>query len=320
MNCFEWISRSSDYLDGTLIGAKKQEADQHLDRCTDCNERYKHFRLIITAVASKPRSSVPISLQKAPFSSRLPRLDLGLKTTRWARIPWYIRTPLEAAGIVFLTLATVSIGPKLRILYEKRLEKSLSDFGQIFSESSPTQQMASNTRSSNEVGNEITKYDTSKTNDEFSSEGGEEEDAPSPTIENTNDDTNDPAHKGEDQSNENIKVGKADVWRFILRTDSPQDLRPKITTLLKTLSSEAGDSAPSSKAEGVNAPGGIQFDLVLQQSAIPKLKRQLFELAPPTPDGLADTPAGETFTWYKIKSKRALPKGKVRVVIWISQI
>jgi len=306
MNCFEWISRSSDYLDGTLIGVKKQEADEHLDRCNECNERYKHYRLIMTAVASKLRSSVPISLQKAPFTSRLPRLDIGLKTTRWGRIPWYIRTPIEAAGIVFLTLTAISIGPKLRVLYEKRLEKNLSDFSQFFSESSQSQQIASNTLSSNGG----VKYDASKTTDEFSSEG-EEEDTSSSTEETT---------QNESDSSEKIHVGKADVWRFILRTDSPQDLRPKITTLLKSLSSEEGTPALSPKIEGVNAPGGIQFDLVLQQSAIPKLKRQLFEFAPPTPDGLADTPAGETFTWYKIKSKRALPTGKVRVVIWISQI
>jgi hypothetical protein len=79
-------------------------------------------------------------------------------------------------------------------------------------------------------------------------------------------------------------------------------------------------AVPSQQIKGVNAPGGIQFDLLVPQSAVARLKQELLQLAPPPPDGLADTPAGETFTWYKIKSKRKIPAGKARVVIWISQI
>ena len=36
MNCFDWQNKCSDYLDGTMIGAPKKEADQHIERCAEC--------------------------------------------------------------------------------------------------------------------------------------------------------------------------------------------------------------------------------------------------------------------------------------------
>lgn len=296
MNCFEWVSRSSDYLDGTLIGTKKQEADAHLDECSECHQKFQRYRQILSSIAAQPRSSLPISMRKAPFSSVLPRLDLGLNHSRWQRIPWYIRTPLEATGIVLLTLAGVSIGPQVRTIYEKKIEKNLGDLSQAFTDSSPQDAPANSSALATQPINSA--EDPNKTSDEFSSEGDET--------------------GTQDSESEDIKVGNSDIWRFILRTDSPQDLRPKISAILKTLA--GGEPQISNKIEGILAPGGIQFDMVLLQSAVPKLKRQLFELAPPTPEGLVDTPAGETFTWYKIKSKQKIPSGKARVVIWISQI
>lgn len=303
MNCFEWISRSSDYLDGTLIGATKAEADAHLDTCTECNERHKQYRTLLSVLAQQPRSSLPISMRKAPFASGLPRLDLGLNRSRWQRIPWYIRTPIEAVGIVLFTLIGVSTGPKIRAFYEAKIEKSLSDFSQIFSDSIHPDSV-STTVPSQPHPSEVAAHA-----DDFSSESETDEETDSADNTPTSD------QEEETETGDEIRVGNSDIWRFILRTDSPQELKPKITAILTSL-----EAAPDGKAEGVSAPGGIQFDLTLPKASVPILKRQLFELAPPTPEGLADSPAGETFTWYKIKSKRQIPSGKARVVIWISQI
>jgi hypothetical protein len=69
------------------------------------------------------------------------------------------------------------------------------------------------------------------------------------------------------------------------------------------------------------------------QTVIPQLKSQLEKLTPlATADGTqadaeeaaeqepgARMPNGP-FTWYKNKSKRVLPSGKSRVVIWLSLI
>jgi hypothetical protein len=33
-----------------------------------------------------------------------------------------------------------------------------------------------------------------------------------------------------------------------------------------------------------------------------------------------DSKSTDTFTWYKSKSRRQIPAGKARVVIWLSQV
>jgi hypothetical protein len=304
MNCFEWLTRSSDYLDGTLTGSKKEDADTHLDSCSGCSEHYQHYRLILTSISSQPRSSLPIELRKAPFSATLPRLELSLNKSRWEQVPWYLRTAFEATGIVLLVLAGVSLGPKIRSVYEQKFEKNLSDFSQIFTESSQPETPLSRPNSSDSM-NSIA---VQRPSDEFGGEGEDEE------LSNIEEKSPNPGENPAESTD--VKVGNSDIWRFILKTDSPQDVRPKITAMLKAFLS----NSDSQQIEGINAPGGIQFDLLVPQGAVSKLKQQLFELAPPPPDGLADTPAGETFTWYKIKSKRKIESGKARVVIWISQI
>jgi predicted anti-sigma-YlaC factor YlaD len=92
MNCFEWQNRASDYLDGMLMGAGKAEADAHLDGCRECLERYKHYRILVSSVATQPRSSLPIPIRKAPLAAVLPRLDFAtFSRSRWEQVPWYFR-------------------------------------------------------------------------------------------------------------------------------------------------------------------------------------------------------------------------------------
>ena len=85
MNCFDLQNRASDFLDGNLTGSQKTEADQHLDDCRDCSERYKRYRIILTSISSQPRSALPIPIRKSPHVRRnsapghcpTPKIPLG---------------------------------------------------------------------------------------------------------------------------------------------------------------------------------------------------------------------------------------------------
>ena len=310
MNCFEWNNRSSDYLDGALIGQAKQEADAHLDTCKECSDRHKHYRLIITSIANQPRSTLPIPIRKAPLSATLPRLDMArMGRSRWEQVPWYIRTTLEGTGIVLLILLGISAGPKVRALAERNLEHNLNDFNDAVSSSgdSGSNPAALNLPLSRGGGAAAMAGDGAATDpahpaagDEFASEGNEE-------------DSSADGSDGEDNADADVRVGNAEIWRFNMKTDSPHEIRPKIVQLLTDLKV----AADTPGLGGIEAPGGIQFDLMLPQALVPPLKKQLQKLAPPAPEG---TPGGETFTWYKNKSKHPVPAGKTHVVIWLSQM
>src|SRR5690242_4271020 len=121
MNCFEWQNRSSDYLDGVLSESLKREADEHLENCSECNERNKRYRQILSSIAGQPRVAPPPSLKKAPFSAAIPRDTALLSLTQWERIPWYLRTILEGTAIVVLILGGITSAPKIRALYERKI-------------------------------------------------------------------------------------------------------------------------------------------------------------------------------------------------------
>ncbi|MCM2324588.1 MAG: hypothetical protein NDJ90_15115 [Oligoflexia bacterium] len=305
MNCFEWQNRSSDYLDGTLIGALQQEADGHLERCEACRERHKHFRQILAVLESRPRAALPIPVRGEPMTAALPRLDAAqLGKSRWQLVPWYVRTAIEATTIVLLILAGISAGPKLRVLYERGIERNLSELNQAFSDvfepeaGNGTAEL--NLPLARGKAGDAVSGDTAA--DEFVSD---EED----TAENEPGTTT-----AIDQSD--VRVGNSEIWRFIVKTDSPHRFRAKIVSILTGL--KVAPTTPG--LGGIEAPGGIQFDLLLPKGIVPGLKRQLQGIAPPAPEGQANSPMTETFTWFKNKSRRPIPEGRTRVVIWLSQM
>lgn len=324
MNCFEWHNRASDYLDGTLIGAAKREADEHLDSCKECHDRHKHYRLILTSIASQPRSALPVPIRKAPLSSALPRMDLArMGRTRWEQVPWYIRTTVEGTSIVLLILLGISKGPKIRALFERNLEKNLSEFNETIGSSGDSANDTSSLNLPLSRGNTVAGGPAGAVGpgpagaadgagadsghgaggDEFASEGNEE-------------DTSAEGSGAGEGDEGDIRVGNSEIWRFNMKTDSPHEIRPKIVQMLTSLN--VPTSTPG--LGGTEAPGGIQFDLLLPQSVVPALKKQLQKLAPPTPEGLSGSAVGETFTWYKNKSKHPIPSGQTHVVIWLSQM
>ncbi|MGK5082831.1 zf-HC2 domain-containing protein [Bdellovibrionota bacterium FG-1] len=305
MNCFEWHNRASDYLDGTLIGVLKREADEHIDACHECRERHKHYRIILTSIENQPRVPLPIPIRKSPFTAALPNLQLArLSRSKWEQIPWYLRTAIEGTSIVLLILMGISAGPKVRAIYEHRIEHNLNEFADALGTNNPggAETAALNLPLSRGKVPANQEANRGKLPDEFASEGNEEDDSEA---------------EGSGVSEEGeIRVGNAEIWRFNLKTDSPRELRVKVVEILIELKVKPNTSG----MEGIEAPGGIQFDLIIPQSVVVPLKRHLQKMAPPTPEGLSGSPVGETFTWYKNKSKSPIPSGQTRVVIWLSQL
>lgn len=307
MNCFEWQSLSSDYLDGTLELSTKQQADQHVGSCKDCNERHRRFRLILSSLASQPRSALPIPIRKSPLVSPIEKSGMRkLSKSKWQDIPWYFRTAIEGGLVALFILLGISAGPRIRSLYERSVERKVDDFSDSLAPEEPENAAARSNQISSApalpaLGGKPTTTDTS------GNDGGED-------FASSDDEDADGEEVAVDQD-ENLHVGKSEVWRFNLKSDSPGEMRPQI---IKTLS-ELGVPATLAGLNGIEAPGGIQFDLVLAQSVVTNLKHHLQKMAPLTPNA-TQASSKEPFTWYKKKSRTPIPEGKARVVIWISQI
>lgn len=306
MNCFDWQNRVSDYLDGSLMAAVKREADEHLEKCEECSSHHKHFRQILSSVTAQPRSTLPVSLRKAPLAAAPPigKIPFPERIRRWSELAWYVRVPLEGAGIVVLISVAISAGPKLRTFYERKIERSLTEYSEGFGGENAENAASTALGRGNLTGSEkqVGAPTGGATDDFAGSEGDSETD-----TSDTGDDDGDP---------QVVKATSSDTWRFNLKTDSPHDVRTKIVKILEDLKVPA--STPG--IGGIEAPGGIQFDLVVSQSIVPELKQQLEKIAPAAPTDLADSPFGETFTWYKKRSKSPVPAGQTHVVIWLAQI
>ncbi len=292
MNCFEWSNHSSDYLDGTLSKSTQDQADEHLKVCPDCTERLQHYRFIVSSISHQAKSPLPASLQKTPFTILLPHIDRAtFHSSPLERIPWYIRTILEAIGIVLAVLLAISSTPKIKALYEKSLEKNLNDFHENLNVTEPIADLThSNIPALDEKLPTLSTDPASPLGEsEISGEGEEEEDK--------------------------IHVAGSQLWRFTLKTVSPDEVRPQVVQSL----TELGVSPQTPGLGGTQVPGGIEFTLILNQSLIPHIKHTLEHLAPHSEGKTAESPGSENFSWYRVKSKHKLPEGKSQVVIWLSQ-
>lgn len=301
MNCFEWQSRSSDYLDGILVGTVREEAEAHLASCAACRGRSEHYRTILSSIGAQPRAGLPVALRKSPFAKSVSKLEMAAGSgtrSRWERAPWFVRTGIEGLAITALILVVVAMVPRLRAIYERNLQQrldsfTLADIAQD-DESSP---LARGKLSASGA-------EQSPEGDDFMSEHEEEEETPAASSSDT-------SALGE------IKVGNSEIWRFNLKTDSPRDLRTKVVGVLRNI----GISSATTGGDGVEAPGGIQFDFLANKGQIAAVKQGLQKLSVPSAQSTAgESPVNDTFTWYKNKSRRQIPAGKARVVIWLSQL
>jgi hypothetical protein len=290
MTCFQWQSRVSDYLDGTLSDPLQKDAEEHQKKCKVCGERLDHYRAILKTLAGQPRIPLPPVLKKSAKKSRLPKLEiLWMNLGRWEKLPWYIRTVIEGFGIVLVVLVGISSAPKIRALYEKSVEHSLSDYKDNINlghstpegESVPPLEVAANATQEGRA-----------SDDEIA---GEADSAPSA----------------------NGHFGHSQLWRFTLKTVSPDELRPLVVKALTEL--KIPPTTPG--LGGIQVPGGIEFDLIVPETVVSELKGILHKLVAKPGEIQSETEPekSENFSWYRVHSKQKLPDGKSKVVIWLSQ-
>jgi|GEM_PF-1513021 len=320
LNCFEWQNRSSDYLDGILIGAAKQESDEHVESCAECGDRHKHYRLIVSSINGQARSALPVPIRKSPFSASLPRLDPFSRRSRWERLPWFLRTGLEGAGIISAVLLVIVMVPRVRTIYERSIENRIDTL--LRTEPGPMARSDDDAAAvplgrGNMTGDSIRERQPGHA-DEFSSGESDSQEA---VIDSGSADESESA---EPVLGTDIRVGNAEIWRFNLKTDSPKEVRGKVVQIL------TDSKIPSATlgVGGVEAPGGIQFDILVTKETVPILKTRLEALgktlmaAAIEAGNVAEpqSPRNQPFTWYKNKSRRSIPSGQARVVIWLSQL
>jgi hypothetical protein len=217
----------------------------------------------------------------------------------------------------FVTLTSL---PKLRALYESRLQKKLDavNFAELPLTHDPRATLG---------GDEAIPADDFGGEEEEESGDGSEDGAGDDSTEGSNSGgLTKTSWEGEWDSSKKAEVSSSgrtipgsQVWRFTIRTDSPQDLRGKIQEILL----QAGTAPTSRMIHGFVAPGGIQFDVLVPADSIPKIQEALKSLSdehsPPEEASASDSPyPTQPFTWYRNRSKRPLPSGAARVVIWLS--
>jgi len=316
MNCFEWQNHSADFLDGALPEAARAEADHHLAECPDCSLRYKHYRAILASIGSQPRATLPIPVRKAPLTGSLPRPELRARMSRWQRFPWYVRTSFEALGIVCTALVIVAMVPRLRALYETSMERRLNalignEVG-FDSSSAPADTAAAAVPL---AGGNLT--EDSAGDEAVGNYEGESANASGATDDDADEIL--PASSDAPATGKDIVVGNGEIWRFNLKTDSPRDLRTRVVHILTHL------KLPSSTPGfgGVEAPGGIQFSLLVRKDLVPPLMEELKKLSAsisPEIEPNPTAPRNLDFTWYKTRSRTPIPHGYTRAVIWLYQM
>lgn len=307
MNCFHWQSNLSDYLDGLMIGAQKSEIDDHVEGCKDCAEHYQHYRTLQTLIGGLERYHMPVTLQKSPLERPLAKGNEKPSSSLqewWIRRPWYVKFLLEGVAVVLVAFVVVKSAQKIIAWQEKTID---DQFEKIDSQPQEASQVnlppgfAKNAPNAAKSG--------SPSESASSESGDSDDDSVAPLDDYAEDD---------EGAGDNVEVGKSEVWRFYLKTDSPPDVRNQVVAILKQLN--LFDQTPNTL--GMEAPGGIQFDVLAGSTDVATLKHAIEKLNPRQNDvdAVGSSPLSQPFTWYKKKSREPLPTGKARVIIWLSQL
>ncbi|MBI4925249.1 MAG: hypothetical protein HY843_04920 [Bdellovibrio sp.] len=309
INCFEWNNQLSNLLDGTLKGENKIKNDEHLKKCSTCQKHYDHTLIIFSTLSQQKREILPAQLRKEPLTHLLHSIPQEFFShkgkTYWQKTPWYIRAGTQ--GILFFIIAffLITLTPKLKSLYEREKNQNqgvLDPFSLKLEEESQENIHEASQQQPLTRGN-LTIAAQKEPDEAFLGE-----------LDENDSETN-------NTQKENIAQ---EIWRFHIKTDSPHEMRLKILKLF----TELKISPQTHGTGGIEAPGGIQFDLQVTQELAEKIKNHLTMFFPKNKDNAIDnaidnensTNIQSTFTWYKNKVKRAQPNGIARVVIWLSQV
>ena len=287
LTCFEFKKSIPDFLDQRLSYSLQGSTQAHFNACTSCQTLLQHYQIIQATLKNHPQSVMPQELKEKPLSPVIPQLHSEvLHSLHWERSPWYIRLLTQASLIVLSIVTLISSTPKLRELYEVQIEKNLSEL----KEPSPSRQ-------------EISLQDSEHLSESQAS--------PELLESNSNEDDFD----GEDDFHPTSKMGASQLWRFTLKTVSPDELRLEVLKVLEKFNV----SQKNLRSLGIQVPGGIEFDFLFDAEQIGKLKDELQHIAQQPSPSSNPTPGTESFTWYKVHSKKKLPEKKSQVIIWISQ-
>lgn len=305
MNCFHWQSNLSDYLDGFLIGAQKAEIDDHLESCKACAERYGHYRTLQQLIGQLERHPMPVTLQKSPLERPISKGSSAQTSSLhewWIRRPWYVKFLFEGVAVVLVAFVIVKSAQQLIVWQEKSIDDQLEKI-----ESQPQGKGLVNLPPGFSR-NSIVSENSSDAESISDSDSGDS-DLVAPLDDYAEDD---------EDAGDNVEVGRSEVWRFYLKTDSPSDVRNQVVAVLKQLN--LFDQTPNTL--GMEAPGGIQFDVIADANDVATLKHAIEKLNPKKSEAetLVSSPLSQPFTWYKKKSREPLPTGKARVIIWLSQL
>jgi hypothetical protein len=286
-DCFDTQNRMSESLDGLLPPSLNHAFERHLAGCEGCRTKAERLRELLRVLHQQPRAVMPLELREDPLAFPVRRMRRVFEDPKasWKRLPVAARLLIEGVSIAAVVVLGIRLGPVVREMYEARMEKRLQTL--IAAEDLSSQNVP--------LARGRSDAEDADLSDEVANSEGDAESSTGVEVES------------------DVQVGKGEIWRFNLKTDAPALVRNQI---LKTLK-DVGIPESTPGIGGVEAPGGIQFDLLVPQSAIPQLKVLLEKLAG-TPS--ANLPFSETFTWYKNRSKKPIPNGMSRVVIWLSQI
>jgi hypothetical protein len=257
---------------------------------------------MLQTLAHQKRSPLPPKFKRKGTSEAWFSLTLlPISPYRWRYIPWYLKTILKGFLILFFILVGVSSAPKLKTVYESKIEKRLTEMQESTSDLEKNEaDLALHTQS---VDTSNASTDASTQEDELNGE----EDTP---------ETNDLHH------------GQSQLWRFTLKTASSEESRPLVVEALTQVLAQAGITEKPSGLNGTAVPGGIEFDLVLPKETIPALKDALHKIANASPQEISQEPHGAqephsseqaAFTWYRVKTRKKLPAHAVQVLIWLPQ-
>jgi len=299
LDCFGIQSHLSEFLDEKLKSELADAVDGHLIHCKQCTQRNLHYTNLIEAIRSLPKHPMPQTLKK-PF------LFFGLPWfSKWEHLPWYIRIVAETSGIIAITLIGISLVPKIRSFYEQKIESQLRDFRESASGTGEGKLTPTLSRDALVI---LPAQDSGDSID------GEDEDTEGKAPPKSGDDEEDVEANAKPFQGLAL-ARQTELWRFTLKTVSPDELRAQVAKIIQSLKIQNVHAE-----NGIQVPGGIEFDLLVAKGVVPQLKEQLEKLASQasntTEPNLGTT---DTFSWYKVKYRQKLPEGYVKAVIWLAQ-
>ena len=257
---------------------------------------------LLQKLIEAPKATVPKEVIENPHSKAWIKASSpdrkASKLSQWRRTPWYIRTSIEGLSVALMVFATIIAIPKLRSLYDRMTDRRLESYN--LAELAPAENLGTQPAGPNhpaQVQQDL--GDASVDTDEEESKPDSKEDT-------------------EIVSKGPVKIQEGEIWRFYIKTESPREMRSKIVALLQNLDLTTN----TSDVRGKEAPGGIMFDLLLTKDGVLKFRTEIDKIAQEIlkETGSANLALNQIYTWYRSRSKKPIPSGRTRIIIWLSQI